>query len=291
MFKFGRYFDDTKFGEVSKGEGGTEMKKWLILFLATVLVIFMYASVASASGYLSDATIQSMTDPNDPHGGYSNSTNKCKACHATHLAEGSYRLLRTSDSSTECDYCHKDPTGIISTVTKINGATAEGHTMGYSGDAPDDTDTAWNTSGLKCADCHSVHDNNTVQLADMTSTHMLKDNPDGEGSAFTSSDYLTAWCADCHGANRGLHTVGKTVGGATRYGHDSSDEGTVLDGANVKVDPDDGVNNGPTCNECHSATAFPHDAAGSSKDLLKDGYGGTALDDVCNDCHVIASLP
>jgi hypothetical protein len=269
------------------------MKRLFALFLMIVLAIFLSSSIALASGYLDDATIQGMTDPTDPHGGYTNSTNRCKACHAVHLAEGSYRLLRTDSSSTECDYCHGNPSGIISTATKVKGNTTEGHTMGYSGDAPDDTDTAWNTSGLKCADCHSVHDNNTVQLADLSSTNMLKENPDGEGSAFTSSSYETEWCADCHGANRGLYSSGKTVGGETRYSHDSSDAGWI-DTSPADGWPDespDATNNGPTCKQCHQASAFPHDAAGSSEDLLKDSYGGSSLDDVCNDCHNTASLP
>lgn len=272
------------------------MRKWMVFFFAAILVMLVSSSTAFASGYFDDATIQGMTDPNDPHGGYSNSTNRCKTCHATHLAEGSYRLLRVSSSSTECDYCHKDPTGIISTTTKVDGSTTEGHTMGAwaSTKAPDETDTdafVADSGGLKCADCHTVHDNNTVALVDLGSTHMLKENPDGYGSAFTSSDYLTEWCADCHGANRGLHTVGKTVGASTRYGHDSSDGGMTMDGAWPEVDPADGTNNGPTCNDCHSASQFPHDADGSSEDLLKDSYGGTALDDVCNDCHNTVSLP
>lgn len=267
------------------------MRRLLFVLFASVLMTLVFSSVSLASGYLDDATIQGMTDPNDPHGGYSNSTNKCKACHAVHQAEGSYRLLRTSSSSTECDYCHADSSGIISTATKVKGNTTEGHTMGYSGSAADDTDTAWSTTGFKCGDCHSTHDNNTVQLADLSSTKMLKDNPDGAGSAFTSSNYENEWCADCHGANTGLHTTGKTVGGSTRYGHDSSNAGWLDNDSDAWPDVSpDATNNGPTCKQCHQATAFPHDAAGSSEDLLKDGYGGSSLDDVCNDCHDTSSL-
>lgn len=274
------------------------MRKWTVLFLTVILVVLLSSSAALASDYLDDATIQGMTDPNDPHGGYTSSTNRCKTCHAVHLAEGSYRLLRVSASSTECDYCHKNPSGIISTATKVKGDTPEGHTMGSgaSQTAPDETDTdafVADGGGLKCADCHSVHDNNTVQLADMSSTNMLKENPDGNGSAFTSSNYQTEWCADCHGANRGLYNMAKTVGGSTVYSHDSSDAGWV-DTTPADSWPDvsvDGTNNGPTCKECHQASAFPHDAAGSSKDLLSDSYDGSSLDSVCTSCHNSASLP
>ncbi|MDI6822738.1 MAG: hypothetical protein QMD66_07870, partial [Actinomycetota bacterium] len=116
---------------------------------------------------------------------------------------------------------------------------------------------------------------------------------------WTGTGDESQWCSDCHSANYGLHTAAKTVGGATRYGHDCDTAGmsTTADGFAV-VNPGDGVNNGPTCKECHQSSGYPHSQGGNtSRDMLKDAAtlkpptANDYLDDVCNDCHNTASLP
>ncbi len=277
------------------------MRKALVLALIPIFLLAM-SGAAFAAGYLDTSTIRAMTSGSatgTPHGGYADTTNKCKACHAVHLATGSYRLLRASTAATECDYCHKSNTGIITTVSRVDGTTTEGHTMGayVNTTAPDEVDASAfkaGSGGLKCADCHSVHGNNTVILFGKSSSKLLKNNPDGFGTPFTTTSSESEWCADCHGANYGLHTEPKTVGGATRYGHDCSAGGMTVVGAWPQVNPADGVNRGPTCKECHAATGYPHDAtAADAPDLLKDAYRTSTygLDDVCNDCHNTVSLP
>ncbi|MDI6689784.1 MAG: hypothetical protein QMD66_07875 [Actinomycetota bacterium] len=260
------------------------MRKSIALFVTIAFVLAM-SGIAYASGYLTNSEITAT----NPHGSYSNSTNKCKACHAVHLAQGSYRLLRISSKAAECDYCHGSG-GITSKIVTTN---AEGHTMGYSGSAPDDAGTAWSTTSFACIDCHSVHNNNTVTLTGYTSSKLLKNDPDpGEALYWTGTGDESQWCSDCHSANYGLHTAAKTVGGATRYGHDCDTAGmsTTADGFAV-VNPGDGVNNGPTCKQCHQSSGYPHSQGGTGRDMLKDTFNGTALDDVCNDCHNTASLP
>ncbi len=163
--------------------------------------------------------------------------------------------------------------------------------------APDDAGTAWSTTSFSCIDCHSPHDNNTVVLAGKTTSKLLKANPDpGEALYWTGTGDESKWCSDCHSANYGLHTAAKTVGGATRYGHDCSTAGMTIVGAWPVVNPDDNVNKGPTCRQCHQSSGYPHSQGGTtSRDMLKDTLGSgippTQLDDVCNDCHNTVSLP
>ncbi len=267
-----------------------------ILFVLTLLLIpFICSTVAFAAGYLDDSTIQGMTGIDKPHGGYADTTNKCKACHAVHLAEGSYRLLRADNVTTECDYCHKTGTGIISAISRVDGTTAEGHTMGYSGSALDDSDPAWNTAAFGCKDCHSPHDSNTVILSDKTTSKLLKADPDpGEAKYWTGSGYESEWCSDCHSANYGVLTEPKTVGGETRYGHDCY---VGLDGHSgeyecINCHVGFGANPGKECSFCHQSSGYPHSQSGAtSRDLLKNDFDGTNLDDVCNDCHKTENLP
>ncbi len=288
------------------------MRKLVVLCL-TITFVLAGASLALAAGYLSDATIQGMVAPDDPHGGYSTTSNKCKACHAVHLAEGSYRLLRADTPGEECAYCHGTG-GIITAIQQVDGQTTNGHTMNATTaniTAPDDVDATpfvTEDGGLKCADCHSVHDNGTVRLAGNVDTKILKQNPDGSGADFINDvTTLSEWCADCHDANFGLHNVAidkdgnvKQVGVDLKYGHDSSSDGVVLIGADLLVEPGDSVNNGPTCNECHSNTGFPHDSLNTAQEpegpsaMLRNTYDDAAdehLDEVCMDCHPTGTLP
>jgi hypothetical protein len=221
-----------------------------------------------------------------------------------HLAEGSYRLLRANDAATACDYCH----GISGVANKRVVLDTEGHGLGgQTGTitAPDDTDPGYSVAATDwgCAKCHSVHgsETNTVDLQDVTGTKLLFKDPAGDGSPFDSTNYLSEWCGDCHGANFGIHTQPKTVGGETRYGHDVSGPGqagaTYGDPSSWTVDPADGNNQGPKCKDCHTASGgagtakFPHSSGTTTPDMLESGTQSDQLDAVCTACHNTASLP
>jgi len=269
------------------------VKKLIALFV-TIAFVLTISGVAFAAGYnVPLEYTRKKGYPSGPHGDYADTTNKCKDCHAVHLAQGTWRLLRDNTRATACDACHG--TGGLSTL--IITTNPEGHTMGYSGTAPDDAGTAWSTTSFGCMDCHSPHDNNTVVLTGKTTSKLLKVDPDpGEALYWTGTGDESEWCSDCHSANYGLHTAAKTVGGATRYGHDCSTDGMTIVGAWPVVNPGDNVNKGPTCKQCHLSSDYPHSQGGTtSRDMLKDTLGSgtpaTLLDDVCNDCHNTATLP
>jgi hypothetical protein len=292
------------------------MKKVLILVLAIVLTLSM-TSIAFAASYNHPLSAV-IPAADNPHGGYADTTNKCKTCHAVHLAEGwpsptpGFRLLRANNAANECDYCH----GIGGHTYKIvNGTTTQGHTMGWDGGrVPDDCDSTpqlefTSSYPFRCSACHSPHDNNTVKLAGKPTTRLLKADPDPyEAKYWRGSGDESEWCSDCHSANFGLHTDStKTFGGNTRYGHDCSsrqahagDPGKYpcaechgpSPGVPKMVNADDGINKGPDCAQCHKSSGYPHSQGGTTgKDMLKDAYDGSSLDDVCNDCHFTPSLP
>ncbi len=130
---------------------------------------------------------------------------------------------------------------------------------------------------------------------------------------------LSDWCSACHEGNGGIDNGGgakdhKTVmtvydnitdSWDTGYSHDCQTNGmalggskyltcdtTVVDLAYPKVNTTDGVNQGPTCHQCHSApwiSEYPHRSNGYV--LLKSGASDTALDNVCLDCHKTDALP
>jgi len=277
------------------------MKKTMLILLILVFLMAM-TGVAYTAGY-NHPTSTTIPPGDNPHGGYADTSNKCKTCHAVHLAEGSFRLLRgATGAQDECDYCHGSG-GHTAVIVTTNG---EGHTTdGGAQTAPDDCDPAWSTTAFRCSACHSPHDNDTVVLTDKGSSYLLKADPDPDESLYWDASVggdESMWCSDCHSANYGLHDGSdgkvKTVGGETRYGHDSSDTGwvdtTPADGW-PDVSPD-GTNNGPTCKQCHQSGGYPHNQGGTtSRDMLKDSLGSgssaTQLDDVCNDCHFTPSLP
>lgn len=293
--------------------------KYRSILLLTVIILVLWAGPAFAAGYNSD----SETTGSAPHGGYTTTGNKCKSCHAVHLAGGQYRLLRSSadNASTACKYCHGD-TGIVTTKRVWLDDNGHGLSAEQTGDVviPDDTTyTAFRNDVWSCVACHSPHGANTVTLSEepsVTSSFILRKFPNPSklnGNAYytgtTGTLTITAWCSNCHEANFGSHTEGKSTPAGTRYGHDSSTTGYQLSGGWVIVAPDDATNTGPKCQQCHTADraptnisqGFPH-AGGDSWKMLKSssttGTTGTPiegdkLDKFCagSPCHDVTKLP
>lgn len=291
-------------------------KEFAPLLLLALIAILLLPASAYASGYNSTTE----TTGNPPHGDYTIVGNKCKSCHATHLSDSQYKLLRpgTTNASTACQYCH-GATGIV--TTKRVWLDANGHgldTTNQTGDVvvPDDTTyTSWSNDVWGCAVCHAPHANDVVVLSEdpsaPTSSMLLRKFPNPSkpngGAAYNGaagSLTVTYWCSNCHEANFGSHTQGQQTPQGVRYGHDSSSAGYELVGGWVKVAPDDGINQGPTCRQCHAADSptlagmskpFPH-AGGPSWKMLKSSSttGGPAgpieagkLDKLCagSPCH------
>jgi len=312
----------------------------LAILITLMLILSFFSGVALASGYNAPTTVNPDPPPGsiygpdqNPHGGYADTSNKCKTCHAVHNAEGypdpspSYVLLRANAASNECDYCH----GTGGHTEKIVTTNFEGHTMGYEGYALDDTSPPFFTNSFSCSSCHSPHDTNTVRLSGETATHLLKKKPNPGKVEVADDTPQSEWCARCHGANYGIHTLKKDYydpesgGILDRYGHDS--DGFEPHGGSTRKcvychgqaynipmgDPQDTVNQGPTCKSCHTSSGYPHSQGASpnppndvtSRDMLKDTFGdnvgdegetdppsaaNSQLDDVCNDCHNIGWL-
>jgi len=305
----------------------SEMRK-LSLFMLVILFAWATSGIALGAGY-NHPTSGFIPSVDNPHGGYADTTNKCKTCHAVHLAEGwpnptpGFRLLRANSAANECDYCH-GVGGHTELIIGVGTVPGEGHTMGYTGTAPDDsdspiTDQPWETDYFACPDCHSPHGNNLATIikydngipTPFPNYKLLKVDPDPyEAKYWVGIGWESEWCSDCHSANYGLHTEAKTVGGEIRYGHDVSGAGphataaypcvACHDGPGIGVAkydvsyPEDPSNKGPTCKQCHQSSGYPHSQGGiTSRDMLKNaGFsGGRQLDDICNDCHFTPSLP
>jgi cytochrome c553 len=219
-------------------------------------------------------------------------------------------LTKADTRGETCEFCH----GIGGAASTTVVLDPEGHGLpeGTQGivTAPGDTNQPYrkNAQLWGCLECHSPHDNQTVKLAGFSSNKLLKANPNpGKNYLYytpvigETAQTLSQWCSTCHNANFGASSEGKTVlmgsETATTFGHPSSGAGTVKtpDG-HTKVTLDDGVNNGPTCKECHIAdgrtetSEFPH-SSGSAPSMLKDGSDGVQIDNVCTECHNTVSLP
>jgi len=306
------------------------IKKVTLVSGAICLLFFLQTSMALAGGYEN-------TETTIPHGGFALTTNYCKRCHAVHLAGiddtnnelnlGEWRLLRpgSRDTQTACMYCH-GPTGI---TTKKVWFDEQGHGLSSdtaNGDvlAPDDTtDTVFSNQWWGCTTCHNPHNAKTVVLTGegFITSKLLKKFPNPKkpnGTAYydgTTTLTLTQWCTNCHEANYGLHTDPKTTPIGTRYGHDVSTEGFSTDASGyAQVNPDDGQNKGPRCQQCHTGEraestqvynppmtqGFPH-AGGDSYKMLKPKTSSgttepitvTTLDNLCatKPCHDVQSLP
>jgi len=267
-----------------------------------------YGVGAAAFGGYNDP-LQYVTTPG-PHGGYTDTTNKCRECHAVHIATGTYRLTRANVRSETCDFCHGDGGASIKHIV------LDEHGHGISTDqaegivtAPDDTDPPYtkNAKLWGCLECHSVHDNQTIKLSDLSYGRLLKSDPNPAKNQnylhYTpvvgeSTQTVSQWCSTCHNANFGSSAELKTVamGAITGKvaGHSSSAQGstTTSDGfADVKYD-----GTGPTCQQCHTAAGgsgtseFPH-SSGLPPAMLKAGTTATGIDNVCTGCHNTASVP
>lgn len=293
-------------------------KKALTLSLATLAILTLTTHAAFAGiipvgpfgGY--NDPIENTASPKGPHGGYITTSSKCKDCHAVHMATGKYKLTRADSRDQTCEFCHNNSN--IAGVDIVLGEFGHGvdtDTTTSTVTAPDDTSPPYSVPLSKwgCLECHSVHDNQTVRLSGYSSTKLLKSdpNPGKTYSYYTpitgdSSQTISHWCSACHNANLGSHTDTKTVhyGGTTQtvFSHDSSGTGYTTDAVTgfAIVAPDDGINRGPTCKQCHPADGgnFPH--SGISANMLKgsDSTGTailTRLDGVCTGCHNTSSLP
>ena len=126
---------------------------------------------------------------------------------------------------------------------------------------------------------------------------------------------LTDWCSSCHEGNGAIGRGGSSKDHRYStvaynevadtwervYSHDSSGEGYVkggqkyhydgtmgTDASYAKVKPEDDINQGPTCYQCHSRSSFPHTGSGLP-------YKGTATaaipDGFCLECHKSDALP
>lgn len=293
------------------------VKKGLILSLIVGVFFALTTTIVLAAGY--NDPLQYNNDtlyPQGPHGGYTTSTNKCKECHAVHLATGMYRLTRADSASQACDFCHSETSGLATKRVSLN---VNGHGIDTSTPdpvaAPDDTTpTPYSVpkANWGCDKCHSVHNNQTVKLADEPTTKLLKADPNPGKTYFyynpslidtstrSTPQKLAAWCSACHNANIGSHKTPKqaiNISGLTitAYGHDTSETSTSLDanGFATSVGPDDAVNNGPNCKQCHPADGgnFPHSS--TAPKMLMSAINSTEsnLDATCINCHNTTSMP
>lgn len=135
----------------------------------------------NAGIYVRTATGASQVATNNgPHGDYATTTNKCQDCHSTHYATGGYMLLRAANRENACTFCHSGGGGSSINIQMDNAYNAEGaettttrglgtgHTLGYKGKAPADTNPAFSdSSGFACFDCHSPHGNSARIVGNM----------------------------------------------------------------------------------------------------------------------------
>lgn len=289
---------------------------WVIRFFAGVLLVFALTQSAFSAGYKSDDEIKT---GGVPHGGFATGSDKCRSCHGVHQAGGLFRLLRADELSTACQYCHGE-TGIVDFKRVWLDEAGHGttQTAGFL-QAPDDiTVTTFPIIKWGCLRCHSVHNSETIILAgelDSSATpysrskllrkrpNPFKTYPLTTYNPDATSETISQWCSNCHGANYGLHTTTKTVGGESRWGHDVSPGGykdTTAPFGLADIYPGDGLNNGPKCSQCHTASGapaeiaqkFPH-SGGAVESMLKAGTIKTQLDNFCtgSPCHYVPSLP
>lgn len=165
-----------------------------------------------------------------PHGGYTTGTNKCATCHNTHNATGSLLLLPAQSVRATCEVCH-DGTGGEGVYGVLESHGIEPRAMHriettriVPGGAADGSSVETTFSGigftLTCVDCHSPHDNETVEpfIGDrarivgdtsqtvVASSRLLRQHPTSSDTTVTV--YGSAWCATCHrGEMNGTHVV------------------------------------------------------------------------------------
>lgn len=154
-----------------------------------------------------------------PHGGYTTGTSKCESCHYTHNAPTDNLLMPAQTVRATCELCH-DGTGGRGVYGAIKARTgvepAAVHRIDRTSEVPAGSvagTTTMDFSGedgtLTCSDCHSPHDNNTVEPfvgdrlrneGDVTtstaSNRLLKRNPGNTSDGV--SVYGSGWCGSCH---------------------------------------------------------------------------------------------
>lgn len=228
-----------------------------------------------------------------PHGGYTTGTAKCESCHFTHDAPTDNLLMPAQTVRATCELCH-DGTGGNGVYGTIKARTGEepfaAHRIDVTslvpaGSASGETTMAFSGENgyLTCIDCHSPHDNNTVQpflgdrmrtVADEgTSTptnRLLRRNP-GD-SPYGVAVYGSGWCGACHRGSlettehpgfMGDHTVETETAG---FSYDHVVRVTGVESTATEFGPLGGSNFGyvmpfprsaeqtghsPICQQCH----------------------------------------
>ncbi len=154
-----------------------------------------------------------------PHGGYTTGTAKCESCHFVHGAPHYVGLLPAQTIRDTCEMCH-DGTGGKGVYGAIEARTGQKpkamHRIEVTNVVPSGSasgDTTMTFSGengyLTCSDCHSPHNNDTVQpfigdrlrgesdvLTATPTSRLLKRRPGGSDVAVDV--YGSSWCGACH---------------------------------------------------------------------------------------------
>lgn len=167
----------------------------------------------------SDSTQTAVASRKGPHGDYTTGTDKCDTCHDTHNAPTDESLLPAQTIRATCELCH-DGTGGRGVYGVIKAQTGRepvaAHRIDVTNSVPKGS-TSGTTSAtfsgenglLTCSDCHSPHDNNTVEPfvgdrmrsasdgpTSTASSRLLKRKP-GPGDIEVAV-YGSSWCGACH---------------------------------------------------------------------------------------------
>ena len=161
-----------------------------------------------------------------PHGNYSTTTDKCAVCHTVHVAPSSNKLLPAETTKDTCFTCH-DGTGgygvygaiearglVVGATHRIDATSTVPGGDAATGGSAETTFTGENDY-LSCGDCHSPHDNSTVEPfrgerirfhedeltygapdKEWRTSHLLRQRP--TGAVTTATVYGSDWCAGCH---------------------------------------------------------------------------------------------
>ncbi len=292
----------------------------LLITLVETLIIFVILSPldnnrAEAGNSESSGNCQGIGVPSE-------AVILCEECHVRDKG------LEPNNRSEACDFCHGDGGGSGKQTKMMDVEFGRGHRLGYTGHSPDtDQATPYSVIDFSCLDCHVSHGDNKKELASHNQPgsqrlrdSLLRGNPNPANTAdhnFEGKDVsLTDWCSSCHEGNGAMsnggapkdHRTGMIVydeiaddwiggfshdcssGGSLKGGLKYAEDGSrVTDTLYVQVEPLDEVNQGPTCQECHSAPDFPHQGSGiSSADGSPDYQAG---DEICLSCHPADALP